>query len=110
MLGAHADRFFAAHARERVIASQPNQFGSSYRVPDRDRLSGLGADPVTSVSVPVPAAAGSWLSSVASFLNPVAAPPANTPGGTVAAAPSKLPLYLALAGGALALFFVLKAK
>ena len=203
MLGKYADAFFLGHMNERVVASQPNQFGSSYRVPDRERLAGmgdlgwrspfkaaaaaikqvaapaltptqavlskwgaikqvssqvatpapavveqvtaaqvavdprldkyrsllksinaqtssidgycpaihgLGADPVTSVTVPVPAAAGGWLSSVASFLNPVAAPPANTPGGTVAPAPSKLPLYLALAGGALALFFVFKAK
>jgi hypothetical protein len=45
---------------------------------------------------------------VASFLNPVAAPPA--PGVVAPPVTSKLPLYLALAGGALALFFVLKAR
>ena len=38
MLGKYADAFFLGHMNERVVASQPTQFGSSYRVPERERL------------------------------------------------------------------------
>ena len=104
MLGSHADAFFAAHSRERVIASQPNQFGSSYRVPDRDRLSGLGDGTTT------PGIMDTVTSTLTSMFAPKPAAPTATPGGTVAPAPSKWPLYLAIAGGALALLFVLKSR
>lgn len=52
----HADSFYAGYKKERVLASKPNSSGTSYRQPDRQRvsnvvLSGLGDDPTTTAAV-----------------------------------------------------------
>lgn len=54
----HADSFYAGYKRERVLASKPNSAGTSYRQPDRQRvsdvvLSGLGDDPAASTAAAV---------------------------------------------------------